>query len=626
MQTPLLKATSIVSVLFVGLYGLFVAFADLIHSVSTRVDPASINRWLRHWLSQNDGIESFVMLVAVTLVLLLGYLAVSYLPRVRWTESRPLQVLSLLPSVVIIDHTRSTNFVPFGTLRENLWVLGLTSAVVGLGALGLWLTRGRPWLARLGLALVWLVVAAGVVMSAQGVSVFDYGFVIGPALKLSTGEKLGSFYMQYNMLLTWAFQLMMAFGLRIHQMQAVLSVLFALWLLAYHRLATKLLDDRLLVLLFLVALVVVRFLAILAGPTCFPQVSTLRLDLWVPLALVLRRFGFTSLATSVAFALSYVADNIFGLLYLAFYGLALGASLVGEWRAQRRLEVRRLALLVPPLGALAFQLATFRSLTNPAGMLYQSLHLGFLPIEFTSMFWGVLWVLLAALFPIVSDPDPERRRVSAFLLAFAVAQLGYFFGRSHDHNLLNISGIWLLVLFVGLDRLRFAGVTARWSRTLATSFVLMATVASGQTVKGPFDRIRAHWARRLFLEPNPIEQQIDFLAKALGQAKRDQLVLFSSLDAYANYRLHIPQRGPIAPLYAEVYLDETARRVRSLLRDGYRMLLVFDPKEDLLELNTSPSLRDDHQQLTVAPNGPVLEVRLEELPQPAAGQASEPAK
>jgi hypothetical protein len=56
------------------------------------------------------------------------------------------------------------------------------------------------------------------------------------------------------------------------------------------------------------------------------------------------------------------------------------------------------------------------------------------------------------------------------------------------------------------------------------------------------------------------------------------------------------------------------------------MLLVFDPKEDLLELNPSPSLRDDHQQLTVAPNGPVLEVRLEELPQPAAGQASEPAK
>jgi hypothetical protein len=380
----------------------------------------------------------------------------------------------------------------------------------------------------------------------------------------------------------------------------------------YYRLAAKLLEDRFLVFLFMVCLLVVRFLAISKGPTAYPQVSTLRMDLWVPLALVLLRFGNRSPVTAAAFSLGYLADNLFGFLYFALYGAALVGSLIGEWRNGHRPSVAALLKLGAPMAAvLLFQLSTFGSLTNPAGKTYQQLHLGFLPIAPQSMFWGAAWLLLLALFPIASDSVPARRRTGLFLFGFAATQLLYFYGRSHDHNLLNLSGILLIILFLALDQLRQHGLGARVPALAAVSFFCLATLAAAQPAKDKLTLARSRIAKGVLLEPAELEKELDRAPNLFaGYGRNEKLFLFSQFDAYLNYRYRLPQVGYFAPFYASVFTEPTATAVRGLLGQGYRVLLYQTPSEDLLELNNTRSMSQAGQRFELISRGALSEVKL----------------
>jgi hypothetical protein len=602
------KALSIVSVLFAALHVWYRVFADRIHAASPATPPAVVNAGLRMWVLEHDGVELFAMFAAVTATLATAYVLTSRVDRVPWFRSGLAQLGCAVPALVILAGVHMTSLLTVETPATRLAAARLVAACLGAvaGAVGLWWTRTaaigpRP---RRAVALLCYAALGVVVVGGASPAVpFDYGFFVGPARKLAAGESLGSFYMQYGVLGTYLFRGLVAAELRLHEMQAVLSALCVAWLGLYYWLARKLFDDRFLRYAFVCALVVVRFLAIMGGPTMLPQVSVFRLDLWVPLALVLLRFGYASPVTGLAFCLTYLADDVFGFLYLAFYGVVWLATVVADRAARRRSSPAAVGGAALAMAAsLAAHWAVFGTVTNPAAKLYQGVHIGMLPIETSSLLWLVLLFLLAAFHPILRDPDPTRRSRTMMLFAFAAAQLTYFYGRSQDHNLINLSGVFLLIFFVALDRLPHCGVRPRTVYALASWLVAATAAAYSAPAAEKLATLRSRLSRGVLIEPIPLDREIDrspdlFDVRLPGRP----LLVFSRIDAYLNYRYGIPQVGYFAPLYANVFVEETAEMLRSRLAAGYDVLLCWSEPEDVAALNATRAMANARARFVVRP-------------------------
>jgi hypothetical protein len=220
------------------------------------------------------------------------------------------------------------------------------------------------------------------------------------------------------------------------------------------------------------------------------------------------------------------------------------------------------------------------------------------------MFWAIAWVLLAALGPVALDPNEKRRATSFFLFAFAAGLLLYFYGRSHDHNLLNLSGIWVLILFVALDRLVHAGIPGVVGPLAASLVVCLAAVGTAEVARAKWDLAKSRVARGLLLEPAELDLEIDGAPDAFAAWRAEPRVfVFSTDDAYLNYRYGLRQVGYFAPFYASVFAEPTAEAVRGLILDGYKVLLLRADPNHLLALNQTQVMLSAHQQFTLVMRG-----------------------
>lgn len=617
-RRALLEAISVLSVLFVGLHQTYVRLADWMHGLSPATEAERVTKWMRPWVVEHDGRETVVMMVIVTAFMLAAFAIVCWLPKIPWFPWWPVQAVCVLSVGWVLQDVSTSNWNPVDAGETKLLVaaLGLVTALIG------WIvcrfTERWVWLGRGLLAIAAVMIAAWVLISPKPAWSWDYGYFIGPANKLAQGEPLGSFYLQYNLIQTYLFRLMIGLGFRLHQMQAVLGLMVVLWFGLYLRLATRLIESRFLVFLFIVVLFLVRVVAIDGGPTFYPQVGPLRMDLWVVLALVLDRFGVDSPKTAWAFALVYVADNVFGLTFFAFYGVVLAATVYQAWKAGTRPKLAQLAALgAPLLLALSFQLWFFQSITNPAGKAYQNVHLGFLPISLQSMFWVIMWMVLLAFGPISLDSNEKRRATSLFLFPFAAAMFIYFYGRSHDHNLLNVSGIWALILFVALDRLRGAAVPKFVAPLLAVVVLLLSLEAVWKEGEAKWAYVKSRASRGVLLEQNALDLEIDAHADVLAPWRGQKVFLFSVDEAYFNYRFGLPQQGYFAPFFASIFAEATAKFLVDQIGSGTKVLLLRTDPGELLTLNTTEVMTASHQRFQLAqpspgPVGPwtVFEVQL----------------
>ena len=315
-----------------------------------------------------------------------------------------------------------------------------------------------------------------------------------------------------------------------------------------------------------------RFVAIDGHPTSIPQTTVLRLDLWVPLLLAASHFGLSSPKTSTAFALGWLADETFGLLFAGAFGAAVALSALVE--PSRRSPRHLGAVLAPLAGAAVVRVAFLGGLLPVAAQRYASLRLGFMPISPTSLVWPVLGALFAAVALGVAHRAEPRARLELFACALVGAQLVYFFGRSHEHNLVNLAGAWLLPVFLVIARLYEVAPRVAVS---SASAVLLSGVAFVPWGRVDFKRstIRRHWNERRLLEPNAIEETVASLEAGLGRGRSD-VVLLDMADGYLNFRLGYPQRGPIAPFQALLTLADASDFVARALESN-ALVTCIDP-------------------------------------------------
>ncbi len=560
------------SLLFAAFYGCWRLLAPWIHGAVPPPDLSRIDAWIRPCLQGREGWE-----VPVFPALFCLYLAAAAWIA-NWGEGSLLrngwvQLAACAPAFAIALFTRSGIVfpIPGGDLRGYLVSAGGTGLILA----GVWLfcrePRGATLLSRLPSLAGWMCLALFTVLASSPAFVYDYGFVMGPAGHLLQGEAWDSFYQQYGLAQTLFFAAMMKAGLSVQGMQIGVAGLFAVWLFCFRGLARALIADPMLRRLFVATVILVRFAAFRTYPFNFPQTSVARLELWAPLALCWARFGPASPLTAWAFGAAYLGDSQFGALLCGAYIAAVLAGMAWKHPAFAGLGPRRVAALVFP-GALAcaFHVAVFHSPVSTAGKLYFSLRIDMLPIEAHSLFWPLAWLLAACLAACLR----KRQPLELFLFPVLVIQLMYFFGRSHENNLLNVAGIILLILFVGLDRVAEIKASAAISRRVAWALILATTVVFGGGIRGRFGRMAANLSADRWTERSPEEALADGLEKFVAAHSDRHILWVSPFDAYLNYRFGVPAVGFWSPFAAHIDVDETSGFLKERLGAGDLAVLV----------------------------------------------------
>ncbi|HEV8497768.1 MAG TPA: hypothetical protein VGQ56_12935 [Gemmatimonadaceae bacterium] len=558
------------SVLLFALQSIFVALHQRIIAAKPAIDPALITPWARWAVATPDGVELPVASAGM-LAFLAGTAGLAWFG--AQTRQRAVSIsacaLGFLLALVIVSGTRSSEFLP--PVEPST-----VSFLIAAGAALLWLAH----LVASRATTVWRVIAgassaialmAAIVLSLPAAAVVDYSYYIGPALKHMQGERIGSFYMQYDLLGTMLFEGLMRLRLQLHQMQLVMAVLLAAWYGLYWLLIRRLFRNRSIGLMLFLALVIVRFLNIRDHPAFVPQVGPHRLDMWVLLVLLASRWGLNSLKTSVVFAASYALDSTFGFLAAGAYVLALLLQAFSQ-RATTgtRATVQSVGARLAPIAVVAAaQKVVFGSIVSPAAAYYLDVKLGFMPIAATSLFWPIALLLGWATATFVVHRQESSSRWGLMICLFAVMQLTYFFGRSHDHNLLNISSVWLFAIFLAIDQATELGAFAL---PIGAALVVLAALMGAQQSAPKFVRIADRLRRGVWIETHPVERQVE-MYRSVASPKT---MLLDLADAYYNYRLNLPQRGSFAPFNANVFVEQTAIMLDDQLGDG-AVPIALDP-------------------------------------------------
>ena len=551
---------------FTAAYWLFRWCQPWIVASPTPVPAAEIAAWARWAALEQDGREVPFAFVGVLACIALCFEVARRAPARRVLSFRLLRWACYCAAATVILGIRSSEFSFDAHTAEPLVVVAVLLLALTWRAPGV---LSRRWF-RVTMTTCFAVGAAAVVLFTSGnPTIGDYGYLIGPALKWLDGEPLGTFYMQYSLLSTLITAALMRLGLHINAMQLALTVVSIAWLALYGWLARELIRDRGMRALFLVVLFAFRVLWMQHQIAMTPQVAPFRMELWLPPVLVARKLGLLSPWTACSFAAIYALDGLFGFLYLGAY---LGSAAFELGDSHRRGEARIrpvLVILAPAALAGIFNLAVFGSLVAQSATRYMDVRLGFLPISPSSLFWLVLLILLMAV--VVFARATRERAFGMFLVMIATVQMTYFLGRSHDHNLINIAGSWLLVTFVTLDTVvqqspRFARATA--------AVLLIAVFGLGSQRIASVVQLAGHrmlhgdWYRE-----HEIDRELDSLHEKLPR-NTPNVILLDVNDAYINYRLGLRQHGFYSPVAAHIFNEETAGWLYEEIARGERVLFV----------------------------------------------------
>jgi len=563
----------------------FFHFAPELWARQAPLDLSTVTPWALPQFTETDGAEPVGLLAAVVLATLmlcaLGHGLKLASPRVRGM----LSVLGLVAGVLLL---RDAGFALPGAVvgsslaKNSLLVL---AAVVASLVIGWQQEHGRTLSVA---SALWLVLI--VLVPSGGTSPGDAQAILSPAWRLLHGAAPAHIYMQYDYLPSLLLEAWLWLGGNPSGIFFLTGLCYCAFLSALFVLARRWFLHPGLAGPLLVALLIVRVSAGMTDDvTAIPQVSPLRLDLWiVPVALALR-FGLRHWAVALALGLTCIFSRSIGVLYLGGYGLAVGADLFAArlslpdtarvaWATELAQFCRRLlpSLLVL-LGCIGLTALIFGSPISDAALLYRRLGVSQIRIVPSSFYWWLLpLTALSAGLAFWQRAELGEKRGSALLLlvGLLISSSIYFFGRSHENNLLNLSAPFLTCYFLCLDRLLARrGAPASVAVQAWLSSLLIALCAwqySGKIWTRSLGQVAA--LTRTDLTPPIVGGRglprvyCPELAKAVADRK---LYLFSELDFWAYAECDYVPQGYMQPMGLEVLKAPLIAEMNRLLDQGY---------------------------------------------------------
>jgi hypothetical protein len=566
-------------------YLAYLSTCGVFHKINAYTDLNAISPWLVRWALESDGIELYVMTLAMPL-----FLGAAYLICISKTLNNPLfqKPWVLVFYLIIPFFLFALNLV----YKEPVYFMSIAFFLLtSIFSYSLYyvtkinVTKSVRWIIKIIYFL--FLIGYGFAINSKA-SIVDYGYLIGPANKLLQGEILGSFYMQYNLLMTALSMIMQKMHLVADEMQIVIIAIYVLWIMLYKRLATVLFQNTIIVIYFLAAILIVRGASVWSGHILVPQVSPLRLDLWVPMLLVVLYFGYESMITAILFSLMYLLDDMFGFLYMGLYLFSIVIIFYTAYRqtGKNPFSINGIKYFVPALITALIHYAIFDTFTTPAGKIYAAYHLGFMPIDPLSSFWLMVWMLPVCLYILIQNK--QSKGLILFIFGLACIQLTYFYGRSHDNNLLNISGILVFILFLSIDRLYSDTKKQQIGIGILSLLIGVMVLNYNNSIWRGLNNILENEIVNGIVYKDPLESQIRINGEYLKTLNTDKILFITDYDSYLNYRLGYKQVGYYSPFLANIENTETVKFLYTQIRNGYRLIVFPSLQYDIFPESIEP--------------------------------------
>ena len=296
-------------------YLLFFHFATAIRGGNLKVSPDEIIIFLRYYIYQRDGMESY-FLYAFAIAIVLINLAVVRIVYLGGNKLNPYLILVPASLLACLYLYNIGFYPPWNEVNAHFYESFLPIICV------LVITAALLLLNRYSFKITFFVVAILLIPICFIDSMpreIDYPFILAPSLRLSQGAGISEIYFQYDILLSLLGWIWVKTGLDIHAYQIFLQIISYFFFLAIFLFTRKVFINKNLGVLFIVLLIIVRFYCGITDLTSVPQVTPLRLDLWlILLALVYWRGPYNWLL-GLALGLLLLLHKNFGLIYTAAY-------------------------------------------------------------------------------------------------------------------------------------------------------------------------------------------------------------------------------------------------------------------------------------------------------------------
>ena len=226
---------------------------------------------------------------------------------------------------------------------------------------------------------------------------------------------------------------------------------------------------------------------------------------------------------------------------------------------------------------------------------YLRMGLGFLRVSRASFYWHVIPMLSAAFTLLLM----KRRRLAAghfrtglFLLILAAGNSLYFFGRSHEHNIINLSSVLLFSLFLFFDlvddELALAEETGRRLKRFlmpavaVTVVLLCAHYYSGRAVRRLGQQYAALQEGRFFGKEELPDMNTRALRAAVGASAR---VVFVSLnDAFYDLESGFRPEGYFGFTAAYAFKKELIAFLNDRLANGATLAIPLSEYASLEDI------------------------------------------
>jgi hypothetical protein len=549
------------------LYLLFFTASKFIWAQNVNLPLLSINPWVRPLLLERDGIESYVLYFMLLLTMALSFASFYGFSRIT---SPVLKKIFFAAAVIYagayalivgfdlpmseFSKMRGPNFADVAVY------MGALSAVAAVFIL----EKKKPAVLYAAISAVLIPACFIAHMKFQ---LFDYNFVLGPALRLAGGASLNDIYFLYDMLLPALAAMWIRLNINVGYFQVFTQLTFYLFFIGVYFFAAKLFRKKALAHLFIISAVLIRLYANMADADSFVQLTPLRLDLWLIPLFASFYAGPFSVLTAVSAGVLLVLSQTFGFIYAAAYAQLLAVLLIIDFSAAR---AKKAALNWGIL--LVFYAASaliFKREGLDTALVFQRVGIGFLPITAGSFYWyfpAFCGAVFSMLLSMRKKLDEKYFSSSMFILLLAAGNLMYFFGRSHPNNLLNVSTLILLTLYLFID---LAAVRYPKAVYILPALLMAAAVSAYSGRIAAKVKVQASQLMRGRINSGAIAYpDVSFIKREAGAGGK---IYIASLDNQVLWTLSggIRPVGYYFPMNTCVMKDEMTLFLQKLLDNGY---------------------------------------------------------
>lgn len=566
--------------------------------------PEDMMSWVLLWLEERDGIELYALYVLMFLNLFFLYTLSNGWHRL---VGKSVRYLFVLPWVVVsCFFIGSIGFhPPMSTFADHAAPEILTQSYRAMLEI-LPIIALLYYLQQHSARWTLMIVAAGLIpvcfISTSSFSLLDFGYIFAPALRLFYGAGVSEVYFQYDLLLSLIGLAWMKLRLDLNLFQVVGQCAYYLLLLGLFAFSRRWFSDKRLPVFLLVAMVLVRLYTQPSDAAQTFQVTPLRLDLWLILLMLVYFKGVYHWSTGLFCGLMLLLHQNFGLIYSAAYIQLLLTLCVMDAVVLPGKPIQTVAtalttfvknnyrnLVLILIGALAHYLL-FRNPNVQNDFYYTRLGIGFMKIAANSFYWymvvvfGMSFVLLFRLRSMVS----RNYLASGFCLIYlAIGNSLYFFGRSHENNIINISVILLLLFFLMIDLGgRFLGsacnelakpfISRNFTIIASLVFITAISIWYGVSITGKATLQVRNASKGQFIYPSWVRTQdvLNVIADVKSVTGNNPKVHFvSDSDFLLNYYGGYVPVGYYHPTYAWISRHELSRFLQGLVDQGYYLVV-----------------------------------------------------